>query len=218
MRRLWKRPAAWPALVLIAVGLLLLIPSLVRADSALRDTAEPEPPDSLLLEKASRWSMNLSSAQNDIEVPQPKMDPCLHCHIAGEEKGLWTQLGRWVLFGSMGMIFVLGFYRSASVWNNRRPWKSYSARSFEWFDRRYEISPMLSKLLSKPVPSYALHWWYCLGGITAFLFITQAFTGIMLAFYYKPVPESAYASIQFIEQEVRFGAAIRAIHHWLPTG
>jgi quinol-cytochrome oxidoreductase complex cytochrome b subunit len=36
----------------------------------------------------------------------------------------------------------------------------------------------------------------------------------MLAFYYDPTPEAAYASIQFIESEVRFGAAIRAIHHW----
>jgi quinol-cytochrome oxidoreductase complex cytochrome b subunit len=39
-----------------------------------------------------------------------------------------------------------------------------------------------------------------------------------LAFYYKPTPAEAYASIQFIENEVRFGAAIRAIHHWSANG
>jgi quinol-cytochrome oxidoreductase complex cytochrome b subunit len=48
--------------------------------------------------------------------------------------------------------------------------------------------------------------------------VIQATTGIMLAFYYKPTPETAYASIQYIENEVRFGAAIRAIHSWAANG
>jgi quinol-cytochrome oxidoreductase complex cytochrome b subunit len=59
---------------------------------------------------------------------------------------------------------------------------------------------------------------YCLGGITFALFIVQVITGIMLTFYYKPTPDAAYASILFIENEVRFGAAIRAIHHWSANG
>ncbi len=41
---------------------------------------------------------------------------------------------------------------------------------------------------------------------------------MMLAFYYQPTPEHAYASIQYIENEVLFGAAIRAIHHWSANG
>jgi cytochrome b6 len=68
------------------------------------------------------------------------------------------------------------------------------------------------------VPKYATRWFYCLGGITAFLFLTQGVTGIMLAFYYKPTPDAAYASIQFIESQVRFGAAVRAVHHWAANG
>jgi quinol-cytochrome oxidoreductase complex cytochrome b subunit len=40
----------------------------------------------------------------------------------------------------------------------------------------------------------------------------------MLAFYYKPTPDAAYASIQFIETEVRFGAGVRMIHHWAANG
>ena len=40
----------------------------------------------------------------------------------------------------------------------------------------------------------------------------------MLTFYYKPTPEAAYASIQYIETEVRFGSAIRAVHHWAANG
>jgi quinol-cytochrome oxidoreductase complex cytochrome b subunit len=80
------------------------------------------------------------------------------------------------------------------------------------------VSDVLSKLLSKPVPKYAVRWFYCLGGITAFLFVTQAVTGILLAFYYKPTPEAAFSSIQYIENQVSFGAAIRAVHHWAANG
>jgi quinol-cytochrome oxidoreductase complex cytochrome b subunit len=85
-------------------------------------------------------------------------------------------------------------------------------------DERYEVSEPLSKVLNKPVPKFATKWFYCLGGITAFLFAVQGVTGIMLAFYYQPTPETAYTSIQFIENQVRFGAAIRTIHHWAANG
>ena len=40
----------------------------------------------------------------------------------------------------------------------------------------------------------------------------------MLAFYYKPTPAEAYASIQFIENEVLLGSAVRMIHHWSANG
>ena len=151
-------------------------------------------------------------------LPPPKQDPCLHCHITGENKNLWTPLARWAIFGTMGLIFAFGMYRTGSVILNRKTWKPLTNRTVEWVDERYEISEPLTKVLRKPVPKYALRWFYCLGGITAFLFVVQGVTGIMLAFYYKPTPEAAYASIQFIETQVRFGAAIRAIHHWAANG
>ena len=154
----------------------------------------------------------------NLAVVPPQQDPCLHCHIGGENKGLWMPLARWTLFGGLGMVFAFGVYRSASTWVTRSPWKPLAARAAGWVDERYQVSEPLTKILKKPVPKYALRWFYCLGGITAFLFVVQGLTGIMLAFYYRPTPEAAYASIQFIETEVRFGAAIRAIHHWAANG
>lgn len=118
----------------------------------------------------------------------------------------------------MGLIFVFGIYRTSSIIINRSPWKPLTLRGATWVDDRYQISEPLSKVLAKPVPRFALKWYYCLGGITAFLFVVQAVTGIMLAFYYKPTPEAAFASIQFIETQVRFGAAFRAIHAWTANG
>jgi quinol-cytochrome oxidoreductase complex cytochrome b subunit len=131
---------------------------------------------------------------------------------------MWTPLWRWAVFGTLGLAFVYGSWRAGSAWITRAPWKPLWLRTAEWFDERYQIIEPLRKVLSKPVPLFATRWMYCLGGITFLLFIIQGVTGTMLAFYYKPTPEQAYTSIQFIENEVRFGAAIRAIHHWSANG
>jgi hypothetical protein len=152
------------------------------------------------------------------EVPQTKQEPCLHCHIQGEHTNLWTPTSRWLVFGTLGLVFLFGFYQSASVWTQRKPFKPLTTRAYEWVDERYKISGLLSEIANKPVHSFARRWWYCLGGITAFLFIVQGTTGIMLAFYYKPTAADAYASILYIENQVYFGAAIRSIHHWAANG
>jgi hypothetical protein len=161
-----------------------------------------------------------SAGSEDVLLSAPTVgqDTCLSCHIAGENKNLWTPLARWLVFGTFGLVFVFGVYRSASVWTGRKPYKPLTTRAVEWVDERYELSPVLSKLAAKPVPRFAMNWWYCLGGITAFLFVVQGLTGIMLAFYYKPSAAEAYNSILFIENQVRFGAAIRMIHHWAANG
>jgi len=151
-------------------------------------------------------------------LADPELDTCMHCHLSGEDTGVWTPFSRWALFGTVGLVFAFGFYRSASIWTTRERWIPLSRRLFAWVDSRYEIAKPLETFLKKPVPRFATQWWYCLGGITALLFVVQALTGIMLAFYYKPTPDAAYASIQFIETEVRFGAGVRMIHHWAANG
>jgi hypothetical protein len=148
----------------------------------------------------------------------PAQDNCLHCHISGENSNLWTPLARWTLFGSAGLLLVFGLVRMTTIWHTQAAWQPLYLRAAGWIDDRYRLSQPLQKILTKPVPSYARRWWYCLGGLTALLFGVQAVTGIMLAFYYEPTPEAAYASIQFIETEVRTGAAVRAIHHWAANG
>jgi hypothetical protein len=150
--------------------------------------------------------------------PQPEQDPCLHCHVAGGSAAIWAPTARWTLFGVAGTVFAFGVYRSASVWRTRRPWRPLRTRLLAWLDARYHYRAPLAAVLAKPVPAAARRWWYCLGGITAFLFGLQAVTGILLAFYYQPTPDAAYASVAYIEQEVRFGAAVRAIHHWAANG
>jgi cytochrome b len=214
MRFLSLKRLGMLALLVIAVGLLIFITTHAQVNAAATNvqTNGVTSPNWSLAEAAS------SSPALVVTPPPAAQEPCLSCHILGQNKGLWTPIARWILFGGLGLVFILGVYRSASTWVTRSPWKSFTSRAVEWVDDRYRISDPLSKILRKPVPKYALHWWYCLGGITAFLFVVQGITGILLAFYYKPTPEAAYSSIQYIETQVYLGSAIRAIHHWCANG
>jgi hypothetical protein len=150
--------------------------------------------------------------------PPPATDTCQHCHLSGAIENLFAPLMRWTVLGMAALAFVYGAYRTGSVIVTRKPWKPLSARVTDWFDERYQIVEPIRKFLAKPVPKFATKWWYCLGGITFALFIIQGITGIMLAFYYKPSVQEAFASIQYIENEVLFGSAIRSIHHWCANG
>lgn len=204
------------------VGIIFMISSTVHAQKmkaeglSLSNLSQPDwdlATQSLENQEAS------SSNDSEAELPPPAyQDQCLHCHIRGEETRLVTPLFRWGIFGTVAVVLAFAVYQNASVWKERKAWKPIATRLSEWIEDRYQIQDALSSFLKKPVPLWATHWWYCLGGITAFLFVVQAVTGVMLAFYYKPTPEEAYASIQFIENEVLFGASIRAIHHWSANG
>lgn len=153
-----------------------------------------------------------------INTPEPEQDTCFQCHVDGSFVNIWVPLLRWIVFGAAGVALLFGIARSALVWKDRQAWVPIPKRIAAWVDERYQVSDFLKPILSKPVPDWQRRWWYCLGGLTFFLFLVQGTTGIMLAFYYKPTPAEAYASIQFIENEVLLGSAVRMIHHWSANG
>jgi quinol-cytochrome oxidoreductase complex cytochrome b subunit len=53
-----------------------------------------------------------------------------------------------------------------------------------------------------------------LGGMAALLIAIQLITGILLRFYYTPIPAEAYNSVVFTKDQVLFGQFIRNIHYW----
>ncbi len=158
------------------------------------------------------------SDQTLANTPEPEKDTCIQCHVGGSFTNIWTPILRWILFGAAGVALLFGVARSAAVWKTRSAWVPIPKRILDWVNERYGLSEWLQPIFSKPVPEWQRRWWYCLGGLTFFLFLVQGITGIMLAFYYKPTPAEAYASIQFIESEVLLGSAVRTIHHWSANG
>jgi len=87
-----------------------------------------------------------------------------------------------------------------------------------WFRERVPVSGQrLKELSNEPVPNHLKHWWFCLGGTPAYLFVVQVVTGILLAFYYQSSPAEAYNSVQRITEEVQFGWFLRGVHKWAAT-
>jgi quinol-cytochrome oxidoreductase complex cytochrome b subunit len=91
-------------------------------------------------------------------------------------------------------------------------------RVAEWFHERVPIEEgQLRELTNEPVPSHMKHWWFCLGGTPAYLFVVQIFTGILLAVYYQPAPSTAYDSVRYITEEATLGWYFRSLHKWAAT-
>ena len=87
-----------------------------------------------------------------------------------------------------------------------------------WIQDRIPVSgDDLRELSNEPVPNHMKHWWFALGGTPAYLFVVQIFTGILLAFYYKAAPSTAYDSVRYITEEASFGWYIRGVHKWAAT-
>ena len=59
---------------------------------------------------------------------------------------------------------------------------------------------------------FALTWG--LGGMAVVLVGMLFGSGLMLKFVYQPVPDRAYASIVYLQQNIFFGQLIRNVHHW----
>ena len=87
-----------------------------------------------------------------------------------------------------------------------------------WIQERLPIDgDQLRELTNEPVPNHLKRWWFALGGTPAYLFVVQIVTGILLAFYYKPAPETAYESVRYITETASYGWLIRGVHKWGAT-
>ncbi|HXG34080.1 MAG TPA: cytochrome b N-terminal domain-containing protein [Bryobacteraceae bacterium] len=87
------------------------------------------------------------------------------------------------------------------------------ARLLGWLEHRVGLETAARKFLYEDVPASS-GWPQVFGSVALFLFLVQAFTGILLAFNYAPTPGDAYNSLQYIIREVTAGRLIRGLHHW----
>ena len=87
-----------------------------------------------------------------------------------------------------------------------------------WVVNRLGMDDIMEEQYNRVVPFHATNYIYCLGGIALVLFVILAATGIMLAIYYQPTPDTAYQSVLDISTKVQFGWWIRSIHRWSAGG
>jgi ubiquinol-cytochrome c reductase cytochrome b subunit len=82
-----------------------------------------------------------------------------------------------------------------------------------WLEDRTGLPGAIQSFLDEKIPASG-GWHQVFGSVAMFLFLTQAFTGILLAFNYAPTPGEAYNSLRYILTEVTGGRLIRGLHHW----
>jgi quinol-cytochrome oxidoreductase complex cytochrome b subunit len=83
----------------------------------------------------------------------------------------------------------------------------------DWLEERSGLVGGVKFFLFRKVPR-DIGWWHTLGSATLTAFLVQAVTGVILAMYYKPDPNSAYESIQNITNNVTMGWLVRGMHRW----
>ena len=86
-------------------------------------------------------------------------------------------------------------------------------KAWNWLDDRSGISDSLKPLMDHPVPPGA-KWTYVFGSATLFCFLLQVVTGVSLSLMYQPSSETAYTSLQYIENTAVLGHLLRGIHYF----
>jgi quinol-cytochrome oxidoreductase complex cytochrome b subunit len=90
-------------------------------------------------------------------------------------------------------------------------------RSF--LDDRFDMEAVrafVHKQMRKRLPPHT-GWWHVFGSLSLMLFINQVVTGILLLLYYRPTPEEAFKSVQYLHADVSFGWLFRQLHAWGAT-
>jgi menaquinol-cytochrome c reductase cytochrome b subunit len=83
----------------------------------------------------------------------------------------------------------------------------------DWLEERSGLIGALRYFLFRKVPAET-NWFHTLGSATLTAFLVQLVTGVILAMYYKPDPDTAYSSIQHITNDLTLGWLVRGMHRW----
>lgn len=76
------------------------------------------------------------------------------------------------------------------------------------------LEKTIDRLVAFEVPKDALTWTRFCGSLLLVLTILLFLSGIFMAFYYSPVPGTAYDSVDFALFNIPFGSVVKGIHHY----
>ncbi len=81
-----------------------------------------------------------------------------------------------------------------------------------WVDERLNVSSFYEAHLSKYYAPKNFNIWYYFGSFALIVLVIQLVTGIFLTMNYKPSATEAFASVEYIMRDVRWGWLVRYMH------
>ncbi|MEO1573576.1 MAG: cytochrome bc complex cytochrome b subunit [Pseudomonadota bacterium] len=81
-----------------------------------------------------------------------------------------------------------------------------------WVDDRLNVSEFYKKHLSQYYAPKNFNLWYYFGSFALIVLVIQLVTGIFLTMNYKPSAAEAFASVEYIMRDVRWGWLVRYMH------
>src|SRR5436309_2233332 len=85
---------------------------------------------------------------------------------------------------------------------------------YNWFEQRLGLATPVIEAVEHEVPENTSSWWYVFGSAATVLLGLQVVTGILLALVYETSASHAWNSLQFLNDNVRLGWFLRAMHGW----
>jgi ubiquinol-cytochrome c reductase cytochrome b subunit len=86
-------------------------------------------------------------------------------------------------------------------------------RIFHWIEKRSGMYANLKAFGAEPIPK-SVGWRNTLGSLAGALILLQVLSGLLLALYYVPHPDAAYASLEYINTHIGLGEFVRSLHYW----
>ena len=81
-----------------------------------------------------------------------------------------------------------------------------------WIDDRFPLTKTWREHVSEYYAPRNFNFWYYFGSLALLVLVNQIVTGIFLTMNYKPSAAEAFASIEYIMRDVRWGWLIRYMH------
>jgi ubiquinol-cytochrome c reductase cytochrome b subunit len=85
---------------------------------------------------------------------------------------------------------------------------------YQWFEDRLGLGKPVIEAVVHDVPESTASWWYVFGSAATVLLVLQVMTGVLLGLVYSPSAGHAWASLEFLDHNVRLGWYLRAMHGW----
>ncbi|MGD8593491.1 MAG: cytochrome bc complex cytochrome b subunit [Gammaproteobacteria bacterium] len=82
----------------------------------------------------------------------------------------------------------------------------------DWLDARFPVMDFWRGHLSEYYAPKNFNFWYYFGSLAILVLVLQILTGIFLTMNYKPTADTAFASVEYIMRDVKWGWLIRYLH------